>query len=187
MRDSKQIIIALLIAAVVILGTVLYSQDTAIRKLQDVKSQPASLGTAQASREPTAAEIFHLRSECAALGEKILDKAIGGHVGEDPVGDPRKGPVLRRVQGGVVFEDGFGNDSKETDQFSHYDPLTNRCYIELTESYFSVQDPGKYGFKYTYTLYDGQTGEQLEFTTDANEGAPGTIHSKADIDEKMGR
>ena len=48
--------------------------------------------------------MFRLRSECAKLGEKIL--------AENP----------------------SGNDNFIDSQVSHYNPLTNRCYVELRDS-----------------------------------------------------
>src|SRR3990172_1063562 len=50
---------------------------------------------------PTATEVFRLRSECAKLGEKILEN---------------------NTVGSAVTQS----------QVSHYDPQTNRCYVELT-------------------------------------------------------
>jgi hypothetical protein len=54
--------------------------------------------TKPTSRAPTATEVFHLRSECAELGEKLLLKLY---------------------------------DSVYYDQESHYNPQTNRCYVEV--------------------------------------------------------
>ncbi len=70
---------------------------------------------------PTATEVFHLRSECAALGEKILDASIVG-------------PALYKSQ------------------ISHYNPQTNRCYVELTVQNADTTKPLLYLSRY---LYDG--------------------------------
>jgi len=51
---------------------------------------------------PTPSEVFHLRSECVALGDKILD---------GPAPDIRT----------------FVAQS----QISHYNPQTNRCYVAI--------------------------------------------------------
>ena len=67
---------------------------------------------------PTATEVFHLRSECADLAQKILKE-----------------------------HSGFGVQRA----LSHYEPATNRCYVELK----NVD---------THELYDGQTGEVLAST-----------------------
>src|ERR1700730_17603927 len=53
------------------------------------------------AQAPTATEVFNLRNKCAELGEKIID-------GNQPLGS-----ALRQ------------------EQVSHYDPKTNRCYVEL--------------------------------------------------------
>ncbi len=80
-----------------------------------------------ASRLPTATEVFHLRSECAKLGEGILEG--------NPIG------------------------SALTDsQVSHYNPLTNRCYVELDVQNADLSGPVYYLHR---TLWDGQTGELL--------------------------
>ena len=76
---------------------------------------------------PTATEIFHLRSECAALAGKILNSSIIG-------------PALYKSQ------------------ISHYDPLTNRCYVEITIQSADTTRPPHDLSQY---LYDGQTGEML--------------------------
>lgn len=46
------------------------------------------------------------------------------------------------------------------DQVSHYDPQTNRCYVQLTVQTADLSKPGDY---FSTTLYDGQTGEILAF------------------------
>ena len=45
-------------------------------------------------------------------------------------------------------------------QVSHYDPTTNRCYVELR---VNMADLTKYEDYYATSLYDGQTGELLAF------------------------
>ncbi len=80
---------------------------------------------------PSATEIFHLRSECAALGEKIMDANIIG----------------------VALTQS---------QTSHYDPKTNRCYVELAVNTADLQHYEDYYSRY---LFDGQTGDLLAFTT----------------------
>jgi hypothetical protein len=73
---------------------------------------------------PTATEVFHLRSECAALGRRILDRSLVG-----------------------------STDTQS--QVSHYDPKSNRCYVQLT-----VNGHGQ-TFNETIYLLDGQTEEML--------------------------
>jgi hypothetical protein len=90
---------------------------------------PFAFAAARAFQLPTATEVFRLRSACAALGQKILDD---------------NAPV------GLAL-------SKS--QVSHYDPSTNRCYVELD----IVDTPkGEFHF-YHRALFDGQTGEVLAF------------------------
>lgn len=63
----------------------------------------ATPSLAQAGPQPTATEVFHLRSECAALGEKLLNDI---------------GAKYRSVY-----------DVSFSDQLSHYNSRINRCYI----------------------------------------------------------
>lgn len=78
---------------------------------------------------PTATEVFHLRSECASLGQKILDNnAIGNALTQS--------------------------------QVSHYNPATNRCYVQLT-----VQSANLSGNYFSNYLFDGQTGDILASAT----------------------
>lgn len=81
----------------------------------------------QGGPTPTATEVFHLRSECAILGEKILSENVIG-------------PALYQSQA------------------SHYDPQTNRCYVELTVQTADVTKRRELFHRY---LFDGQTGEML--------------------------
>ena len=78
---------------------------------------------------PTATEVFHLRQECVALGQKILDNNIVGA-------------------------------ALTSSQVSHYNPVTNRCYIQLTT--MSANLSNDYFSNY---LFDGQTGEMLASAT----------------------
>jgi hypothetical protein len=78
---------------------------------------------------PTATEVFNLRSRCAELGDVLL----GGQRAEI-------GPALY------------------ADAKSHYNPKTNRCYVEVDVSTADVNSPN---FQVTHRLYDGQTKENL--------------------------
>ena len=80
-------------------------------------------------RSASASEVFHLRSECADLGVKILNGNLVG---------------IAVTQS----------------QVSHYDPKSNRCYVELTVQSANLKAPTEY---YATYLYDGQTGEMLAF------------------------
>jgi hypothetical protein len=46
------------------------------------------------------------------------------------------------------------------DQVSHYDPQTNRCYVQLTVQTADLSKPATYFSTY---LYDGQTSEMLAY------------------------
>jgi hypothetical protein len=48
------------------------------------------------------------------------------------------------------------------DQVSHYDPKTNRCYVELDVHMADLSKWDDYRSRY---LYDGQTGEMLAWAT----------------------
>lgn len=76
----------------------------------------------------TTTQVLHLRSECAKLGKKIL--------AENPP----------------------DNSNLTDSQLSHYDPLTNRCYVELTVQKTDLSDKESYLHR---TLWDGQTGALL--------------------------
>jgi hypothetical protein len=56
------------------------------------------------------------------------------------------------------------------DVVSHYDPKSNRCYVELT-----VQDAALEGTYLAMYLYDGQTKEQLAFAMKKNGKEFGTV------------
>ena len=81
----------------------------------------------RAYKLPTASEVFHLRSECARLGEKFVEEDLIGGV----LGQPQE---------------------------SHYDPKTNRCYVQLTVMSAKAGD-------FTTQLYDGQTRQMLAFAS----------------------
>jgi hypothetical protein len=62
--------------------------------------------------------------------------------------------------GEKILEDNFLGRSLTQSQVSHYDPQTNRCYVELTVQSADL-DPTHY---YPRVLFDGQTKEMLAFT-----------------------
>jgi hypothetical protein len=61
---------------------------------------------ASADPQPTATEVFHLRTECKKLGDEILEKEK------------------------LPEENGF------TDHFYNYDPATNRCFVLIVWRHF---------------------------------------------------
>ena len=89
--------------------------------------QPAEQGQLSQALRPTASEVFKLRSECAGLGDQLLQANIIG-------------------------------TALAHDALSHYDPNTNRCYVEITvhTADLSAENP----YQATY-LYDGQTRQML--------------------------
>jgi hypothetical protein len=94
----------------------------------------ATPGLAQTAPQPTATEVFHLRSECATLGEKLADRIVDAYRAEYHVSSYY--------------------------QLSHYDARTNRCYVKLQSVFADKKTPVNYYYLNT-CLYDGQTGERL--------------------------
>ncbi len=90
---------------------------------------------------PTATEVFHLRSECARLAEKMLEK---------------------------LEKDAEGSNSTES-QLSHYDPPSNRCYVEISTQ---TTDGHGHNVDATDTLFDGQTGEHLASVISQGKNCP---------------
>lgn len=111
-------------------------------------------------RQPTASEVFNLRSQCAKLGSQINE------------------------QHDLTFRDYYEAMDEpvflEQEEVSHYDPKTNRCYVELEVTVSSVTGAdaatpalghisnAARRFLKTYEigylerrLFDGQTGEEL--------------------------
>jgi hypothetical protein len=89
------------------------------------------------SKRPTATEVFQLRSECVALGQKLFKDRL-----DDPSDDV-----------------GRGKDDEATQMNSHYDLQANRCYVELTSGpWIEVATSES---KVSHHLYDGQTGKLL--------------------------
>jgi hypothetical protein len=94
----------------------------------------ATPALAQTGLPPTVTEVFHLRSECAALGERLADRTLSGYRAEDHVSSYY--------------------------QISHYDPRTNRCYVKWQSVFTDNKEPVNYYYTIT-CLYDGLTGESL--------------------------
>jgi hypothetical protein len=116
--------------------------------------------TEQAQPLPTrprlsATEEFDLRSKCAELGDKM---------------EPDYGVV------GVALK---------SDMVTHYNPETNRCYVQFTAtknlSYNYPSTPENY---LTTTVYDGQTKEQLVYAEQNGDKSHGMIWSRESFDER---
>ena len=88
---------------------------------------PTAPAGASSFRPPTATEVFNLRSNCADLGEKILEKTVAG-------------------------------DALKKEELSHYEPKTNRCYVQLTVQNLN---PANGDENFQQSLTDGQTGQVL--------------------------
>lgn len=58
------------------------------------------------------------------------------------------------------------------DVVSHYDPETNRCYVQLTVTTADLSKPQDYFGTY---LYDGQTGEMLAWARNEHEKKSGMV------------
>lgn len=97
---------------------------------QALKAVPGATTNASDHSVPSAEEVFHLRSECAQLGVRMLD----GRTKDDVIGE------------------------NQWNQLSHYDPQSNRCYVEISST---TSDRTKPYIQSMDELYDGQTGEQL--------------------------
>jgi hypothetical protein len=82
---------------------ILSSSAVLIGTLACSQAKPSAAAQPQAG-VPTATEVFHLRSECAALGEKLLSDKQYAFIGLAPV------------------------------EVSHYNPATNRCYVVVNFS-----------------------------------------------------
>jgi hypothetical protein len=136
----KNIVQLVLVVAVTALGVIVYFQENDIRSQQQLIEQ---LTTNVNSRSPTATEEFHLRSECAALAQKILD------------GNTNVDPALARS---------FGVDQSVD---SNYDPKANRCYVELSTQTTNSTAQLKSQVA-NYYLFDGQTGSELAFAISQN-------------------
>lgn len=107
---------------------------------------PAAAQTAP----PTATEIFHLRTECAALADKMT------HEFEEM---QLMVPIPKTIRSPETYE-----------THSHYDPTTNRCYADITSFYSTapvsnghyLQDSREPWVEHRHrALYDAQTKDVL--------------------------
>jgi hypothetical protein len=108
---------------------------------------PPPASNQPAFQPPTATEVFSLRSQCAELGQKIMENNVVG----------------------VALTQG---------QASHYNPRTNRCYIELT---IQTADTTAQLACLNRVLYDGQTNEMLAFATMKNGQKTGAVFVKTEL------
>jgi hypothetical protein len=122
--------------------------------------RPQSTVVEPAFKKPTATEAFNLRTKCAELAEKISSEH--DHAGIS-LALAQKRPPTPLTQ----------------EQFSNYDPKTNRCYVELrvtpalgflmmlskgNAKALKIRDDFFDAYEVDYMerhLYDGQTGHEL--------------------------
>jgi hypothetical protein len=76
--------------------------------------------------------------------------------------------------GQQILEGNFIGSALTQDQVSHYNPRTNRCYVELT---VQTADLSK-GFYLSRCLYDGQTREMLASATIEKDKKHGMVYDK---------
>ena len=69
-------------------------------------------------------------------------------------------------------------------QESHYDPKTNRCYVQLTVMSADMTKPQAY---YNLNLYDGQTREALAFAKVEHGEKSGFVFVPQDTFDNWGR
>lgn len=105
---------------------------------------------AQQACRPNATEVFHLRAECAAIGDKLV-----------------AGLIQERKDRGL-------DPKYHIEGLSHYSPADNHCYVKTT-SCFAVDGSGLFDHKlwnnvYVVTVYDGQTREELVQTYSSDDG-----------------
>jgi hypothetical protein len=105
--------------------------------------QPGEQAQPSQTLRPTASEVFKLRSDCAVLGDQLLEANIIGR-------------------------------ALTHDAVSHYDPNTNRCYIEITVMPADLNTPNP---PHSVYLYDGQTREMLASATIKNGKKSGIVFS----------
>ena len=116
--------------------------------------KPASEVPVMSHSLPSATEVFNLRSECVALGKKLLDEK------ENEVEPSTRIPTYHWTY--------------SFSEASHYNPETNRCYVELDNNEGDKTRPLYEGF--LQDLYDGQTGDLLAHVE--------TVPAKDGIQEK---
>jgi len=142
------------------------------------QKQPAPNPVADepAFQKPTATEVFNLRTKCAELGAKI-------NAEYDLTG------IWLATSDELPYP--FTQE-----HFSHYDPKTNRCYVELratldlsalrvlsTRNAKTLKTKDDFLARYEVDclerrLYDGQTGEELVFLQKGVKGVAPTAFIK---------
>jgi len=104
----------------------------------------------------SATEEFNLRGKCAALGDTM---------------EPSYGRV------GVALT---------SDMVTHYNPETNRCYVQFTATKnfgYSGSPPVADNY-FTIAVYDGQTKEMLVYAQQDGDKSHGAIWTRQDFNER---
>jgi hypothetical protein len=74
--------------------------------------------------------------------------------------------------GQQILEGNFIRLALYQEQFSRYNPRTNRCYVEMR---VQTADPNKHSDRFGQYLYDGQTREMLAFAQIQNGKKSGRV------------
>jgi len=74
--------------------------------------------------------------------------------------------------GQQILEGNFVRSALYQEQFSRYNPRTNRCYVEMR---VQTADPNKHSDRFGQYLYDGQTREMLAFAQIQNGKKSGRV------------
>ena len=102
-------------------------------------------------RKPTASEVFALRSKCTELGDAILTRTQGRW-------DDAGAESISRL-----------DTASDADARTHYNPATNRCYVEVD---VGTINPDREVYEEIRYLYDGQTREMLAWYSTRGPGDP---------------
>lgn len=103
----------------------------------------------------SATEEFNLRGKCAALGDEMT--ATYGIVG----------------------------DALISDMVTHYNPETNRCYVEFTATKnFAFKYPSTPENYRTVAVYDGQTKEMLVYADQEGDKSNGIIWTRQAVNDR---
>jgi hypothetical protein len=84
----------------------------------------------------------------------------------------------------MLVDYGVGSDLSQS-QISHYDPQTNRCYVEIT---VNTADRSKWfgqHFIFHQYLYDGQTKQMLAMARIEGSRKSGIVYDKQHLTEDL--
>jgi len=131
-----------------IMGTLAFALSLACAAFAQTPARPCG---------PTATEVFHLRTECAALGKEIWEEQ-----------------KRQQKDTGVGYT-------------IHYDLQANRCYVRTTTALRNLTDDGHSRTTFVHILYDGQSHEALASTVSGGSlGSPDDDYGKIGADGMLG-